>query len=540
MTQRPSVALSLGAALALAACAAPVSGGPAQQPAPASAQEPAAAQAAAGSTDAAVRRAAATITPEDLRSRIAFLASDAMRGRDTPSRELNIVAEAVIDHHRRLGLEPAGENGTYLQWYPFPLRGLSAAGTRLVVSGGGRQQTLQLGRDFFTRGGTAREVTGGLVYVGKGTEASFGGEGAMRERIAVAALPGRWTSAWRTERNRQVSEARRAGASALIHVLDAAWTADSVAKYAKAAEEPGRVLGGTVAFPEFFVTQAAARRMFAAGNLAFEAAWTRGQSGDVEPVALSGVRVTAAAPFREFDQAMAPNVAAVLRGSDPALRDEYVVVSAHMDHIGVTRPAPADGDSINNGADDDASGTSGIMEVAEALASMPTRPRRSVVFLHVSGEEKGLLGSEWYSDHPTLPLRQIVANINVDMIARNSPDSIVVIGKTYSTMGPQVNAIRERHPELNLVAADDIWPDERFFFRSDHFNFARKEVPSIFFFSGVHEDYHQPSDELEKIDADKAARVARFVFYLAHDVANADQRPQWDPKGLEEVRAMVR
>ena len=215
-------------------------------------------------------------------------------------------------------------------------------------------------------------------------------------------------------------------------------------------------------------------------------------------------------------------------------------MSAHMDHIGVTRPAPPDGDSINNGADDDASGTAGLMEISEALASMPTRPRRSVVFLHVSGEEKGLLGSEWYSDHPTLPLRQIVANVNVDMIARNANDSIVVIGKEYSTMGPQVNAIRARHPELNLVAADDIWPEERFFFRSDHFNFARKEVPSIFFFSGVHEDYHRPSDEVEKIDADKAARVSRFVYYLVHEVANADQRPQWDPKGLEEVRALVR
>jgi Zn-dependent M28 family amino/carboxypeptidase len=536
MSQRPSVALSLGAALALAACAAPVSGVPAQQPAPGAAPASATPAASAGS---AVARAAATITREDILSRVSFLASDAMRGRDTPSRELNIVAEALIDHHRRLGLEPAGENGTYYQWYPFPLRGLSAAGARLEVAGGGTRQSLRLGRDFFTRGGTTADVSGALVYVGKGTQASFGGEGALRDRIAVAALPGRWTSAWRVERNRQASEARRAGATALIHVLDATWTADSIAKYAEAAAEPSRVLGGTVAYPQFFVTQAAARRMFTAGSLAFEAAWTRGQAGDVEPMALSGVRVTAAAPFRDVDQAVAPNVAAVLRGRDPALRDEYVVVSAHMDHIGVSR-TPVNGDSINNGADDDASGTAGLMEIAEALASMPTRPRRSVVFLYVSGEEKGLLGSEWYSDHPTLPLRQIVANVNVDMIARNATDSIVVIGKTYSTMGPMVNAIRERHPELNLVAADDIWPEERFFFRSDHFNFARKEVPSIFFFSGVHEDYHRPGDEVEKIDADKAARVSRFVYYLVHEVANADARPQWDPKGLAEVRAMVR
>jgi Zn-dependent M28 family amino/carboxypeptidase len=537
MSQRPSVALSLAAALALSACAAPVSGVPARQPAAGTATA-AADPASAAPGASGVARGAATITREDILSRISFLASDAMRGRDTPSRELNIVAEALIDHHRRLGLEPAGENGTYYQWYPFPLRGLSAAGARLEVAGGGTRQSLRLGRDFFTRGGTTADVSGSLVYVGKASPASAA-EGTLRDRIAVAALPGRWTSAFRVERNRQAAQVQRAGARAIIHVLDASWTADSIAKYAASAAEPSRVLGGTTAFPQLFVTQAAARRMFTAGNLAFEAAWTRGQSGDVEPMTLSGVRVTAALPFRELDQAVAPNVVAVLRGSDPALRDEYVVVSAHMDHIGVSR-TPVNGDSINNGADDDASGTAGLMEIAEALASLPTRPRRSVVFLYVSGEEKGLLGSEWYSDHPTLPLRQIVANVNVDMIARNAPDSIVVIGKTYSTMGPQVNAIRERHPELNLVAADDIWPDERFFFRSDHFNFARKEVPSIFFFSGVHADYHRPSDEVEKIDADKAARVSRFVYYLVHEVANADQRPQWDPAGLEEVRAMVR
>ncbi|HEX2190203.1 MAG TPA: M28 family peptidase [Longimicrobiaceae bacterium] len=531
MTQRPSVALSFCAALALQACAAPAYAPPAQASAPQ--QAPAQAQ------GTAAEQAAATITPADILSRITFLASDAMRGRDTPSRELNIVAEALIDHHRRLGYEPAGENGTYHQWYPFPLRGLTASGARLVVTSSRGDQTLRLGRDFFTRGGTTADVSGPLVYVGKGTREAFGAEGALRERIAVTALPGRWSSPWRVERNRQVSEARRAGALALVHVLDATWTADSIAKYAEQAAEPFRTLGGTVGFPEFFVTQDAARRMFTAGNVAFQAAWSQAESGEARQLPLSGVRVTAGAPFRDLDRAVAPNVVAVLRGSDPALRDEYVVVSAHMDHIGVSS-TPVNGDSINNGADDDASGTAGLMEIAEALASMPTRPRRSVVFLYVSGEEKGLLGSEWYSDHPTLPLPQIVANVNLDMIARNSPDSIVVLGKEYTSMGPLVNRIRDQHPELQLVAADDIWPEERFFFRSDHFNFVRKEVPAIFFFSGVHEDYHRPSDEVEKVDEDKAARVSRLVFYLVNEVANADQRPQWDPEGLAEVRAMVR
>src|SRR5690606_2128007 len=148
-----------------------------------------------------------------------------------------------------------------------------------------------------------------------------------------------------------------------------------------------------------------------------------------------------------------------------------------------------------------------LLEVAEAFASLPTSPRRSIIFLHVSGEEHGLLGSRHYSDNPTVPVASIVANLNVDMIARNSPDSIVAIGKDYSSLGGLVEAVGERHPEIGLVVSDDLWPEERFFYRSDHFNFARLEIPSLFFFAGVHEDYHQPSDEPDTIDAEKASRV---------------------------------
>jgi Zn-dependent M28 family amino/carboxypeptidase len=211
-----------------------------------------------------------------------------------------------------------------------------------------------------------------------------------------------------------------------------------------------------------------------------------------------------------------------------------------MDHVGVGRPVR--GDSIYNGADDDASGTSALLEVAEALASMEPsmRPRRSIIFLAVSGEEKGLLGSEYYSDHPTVPLQSIVANVNMDMIGRNARDTIVVIGKNYSSLGPLVERIAAENRQLvGLSAADDRWPRERFFFRSDHFNFARKEIPAIFFFAGVHEDYHEPSDEVERLDVDKAARVARIIFLTTYSIATDPQRPQWTTAGLAEVRRMT-
>ncbi len=241
-------------------------------------------------------------------------------------------------------------------------------------------------------------------------------------------------------------------------------------------------------------------------------------------------------PLRPRNQ-MAPNVVAIFPGADPTLRNEYVVLSAHMDHVGVGRPVR--GDSIYNGADDDASGTSALLEVAEAFASLQQRPARSILFLAVSGEEKGLLGSEYFSDHPTVPIGSIVANVNIDMIGRNAPGDIVVIGKNYSSLGPLVERMAAQNPRLGLAASDDRWPEERFFFRSDHYNFARKEIPSIFFFAGTHEDYHQPSDHVERLDVDKAARVSRLVFLTTHAIATDPQRPQWTPSGLREIRRMT-
>ncbi|HYW08540.1 MAG TPA: M20/M25/M40 family metallo-hydrolase, partial [Longimicrobium sp.] len=417
------------------------------------------------------------------------------------------------------------------------LRRLSSAQSRFEVSGGGAAQTLQMGRDFYTMGGTAQPVSGEMVYAGRGTGPAVAA-GSMAGRVAVMSLPGGYSRAWRTERNQQRNAARRAGASAVVHVLERGWTADSIAKYGAASTNPGRTLGGEVAYPQLFVTHEAASRMFTAAGSPLDRMWTRGAAASFRPVALRGLTASVALPQEALDNGRAPNVIAILPGSDPVLRNEYVVLSAHMDHVGVG--APVNGDSIFNGADDDASGTTALLEVAQAFANLRERPRRSIVFVHVSGEEKGLLGSEWYSDHPTVPLAGMVANINVDMIGRNSPDSVVVIGKNYSTLGQVANRVGAAHPELRLTLSDDIWPEERFFFRSDHFNFARKEVPSIFFFSGVHADYHQPSDEVEKVDTDKAARISRMVFYIANEIANAPERPRWDPKGLEEVRALTR
>jgi len=248
---------------------------------------------------------------------------------------------------------------------------------------------------------------------------------------------------------------------------------------------------------------------------------------------LAGLDITLSINLRE-QMISAPNVVAILDGSDPELKDEYVVFSGHMDHVGMGSP-DANGDSIFNGADDDASGTIAVVEIAEAMVALPSPPKRSMVFLLVSGEEKGLWGSEWFADNPTVPIEQLVANLNTDMVGRNWPDTIVAIGKEHSDLGQTLNRVNGDHPELRMTAIDDIWPDERFYFRSDHYNFARKGVPILFFFNGTHEDYHGRDDEPDRIDAEKAARIARLVFYLGVDIGNAPERPKWNPESYARI-----
>ena len=194
-----------------------------------------------------------------------------------------------------------------------------------------------------------------------------------------------------------------------------------------------------------------------------------------------------------------------------------------------------DGDSIYNGADDDASGTTAVLEIAEAYASLAIKPKRSMIFLLVSGEEKGLWGSAYFAANPPVPIDRMVADLNVDMVGRNWPDTIVAIGMDYSDLGETLRLVNGAHPELGMIAIDDIWPEERFFFRSDHYNFARQGVPILFFINGTHEDYHGRDDEVDRIDVDKATRISQLIFYLGYELASRPESPRWDPARRREV-----
>jgi Zn-dependent M28 family amino/carboxypeptidase len=237
------------------------------------------------------------------------------------------------------------------------------------------------------------------------------------------------------------------------------------------------------------------------------------------------------------------NVVAVFKGSDPVLKNEYVAVGAHYDHVGIG--VPINGDAIYNGADDDGSGTTAVLAMAEALAKNSLRPKRSVLLVWHCGEEKGLWGSKYFTQYPTVPLSSVVAQLNIDMIGRSrqegdtnpanknltGPNEIYVIGSKM--MSTELGALSERVNQsyLNLTLNykyDDPADPERFFFRSDHYNYAQKGIPIIFYFDGVHEDYHRPGDEASKIDYQKMERVTRTIYMTLWEIAGAPQRPRVD------------
>jgi Zn-dependent M28 family amino/carboxypeptidase len=236
---------------------------------------------------------------------------------------------------------------------------------------------------------------------------------------------------------------------------------------------------------------------------------------------------------QKIERIEAENVLAFIEGSDPVLKNEVVVVSAHYDHVGIING------QIHNGADDDASGTAAAMEIGEAFNQARKEGKgvkRSVLVLHVSGEEKGLLGSEWYSDHPVYPLNTTVCDLNIDMIGRIDPEHkdsnyVYLIGsdKLSTDLHKISEQCNQAHTNLVLDYTFNS-PDDpnRFYYRSDHYNFAKHNIPVIFYFSGVHEDYHKPGDDAHKILYNKMETITRLVFHTAWNVANRDERLKVD------------
>ena len=482
----------------------------------------------AAQSPASVQRAVRSIVPDDIKRRIGIIADDSMRGRDTPSPELEKVATYIAGEFRRFGLKPGGDNGSFLQRYSLDRVQFVAESSSAFVHGGG-DATLVYGRDFaFTDNMfESGDYAGDLVLLT--------GTMAVPTQMDTAALAGKMLVVTARVRNRadrqRLFSWRPAGLIIMSSISDSLW-AMSVERTSRAQlRDPSRKPGTLVVVT---VRSAALAPVLTTLGVDSTAVQKAAQSGaPLAARALAGAQFHVHARIRTVDHSSAPNVVGILEGSDPRLKREYVVLSAHMDHVGVGRPV--NGDSIYNGADDDASGTIAVVEAAEAFSQLQPRPKRSIIFLTVSGEEKGLWGSAYFADHPPVPIADIVADLNTDMVGRNWKDTIVVIGKEHSDLGATLNRVGAAHPELGMQPIDDIWPQESFYTRSDHYNFARKGVPILFFFNGTHPDYHRPSDSVDKIDAEKESRIVKLVFYLGLDVANAADRPKWNPDSYSRI-----
>jgi hypothetical protein len=490
---------------------------------------------ATAAAQSALERAAATITEAEYLERVGVIAHDSMHGRDTPSPGLEKTAAWIASELRSFGLRGGAADGGFLQRYP--LRSLVVDLEASGLSGGARR--LAYGADLMPLFGAdgSGEATAGLLLVSGTRDLGRAlADNAVRAQHAVLVLPANAPGVDQ-EALRYALTLRNAGAASVLvtsNADDASWSAN-----AARSVEPSVARGwesqsfGPGPFRPILVVRTSALTDLLRGRgVDLAALQARGaEAARVDRV--PGLTLTLTQRNRE-EEVTAPNVVGILEGSDPALRNEYVVFSAHMDHVGIGAP-DQQGDSIFNGADDDASGTIAVVEIAEAMASLPTPPRRSMLFLLVSGEEKGLWGSEYFAANPSVPASQMVANLNMDMVGRNWPDTIVAIGKEHSDLGATLERVNAAHPELGMTAIDDLWPEESFYTRSDHYNFAVKGVPILFFFNGTHADYHGRDDEPDRIDGEKAARIARLVFYLGAEIGNADARPAWNPDSYARI-----
>ncbi|HEV8599653.1 MAG TPA: M28 family peptidase, partial [Gemmatimonadales bacterium] len=448
----------------------------------------------------AIQRAAGSITAADIRRRIFVIAHDSMGGRATPSPGLSKTANYIAGEFQRFGLKPGGDAGTYLLKYPiYQKRVLAEQSTVRFGNAGGQRAATTLGTGAaLLFGPTGKLARGEVVLVGGALLPDSIKPADVKDRIVV------YVPSPSDERLNPVSigalrRLNETGAAGVVMVVGA----DSVfAEYAK-RQALSRTLVGDAAssgMPVLALLERAITRQVP--EAAEQFAQLRAAAASVVQV-MQDWNSEIALRDSTLTVNYAPDVVGILEGSDPVLKHEYVVFSAHMDHIGTSgqpgaQCSPVGTDHICNGADDDASGTVGVIELAEAFSQPGARPRRSLIFLTVSGEEQNLWGSEWFVRHPPVPLPQIVADLNADMIGRNWKDTVVAIGKEHSDLGSTLDWVNAAHPELHMVAIDDRWPEESFYTRSDHYNFARSGVPILFFFNGVHADYHRPSDSPDK------------------------------------------
>ena len=522
------------------------------------------------------------ITAADLQTRLYRFADDSMQGRllGTPGNVKGV--EYIAAEVRRLGLEPAGENGTYFPTLPLMDRSVDTTAT---ITAGGR--AFHAWGDFIPRdqGPGQRSIDGVPVIYGGDFADSTGRLPADQAvgKFVVLVFSGTIQGNPPGVPNRGLVNSKYPEAAGIAIVARDSMPSDQVLGFT----QPSQIILFDDPQPApsyFYITRAMAEALMGGPLGALHA----GAAGRPAQGSATFKNVPAPNPAR--------NVVAILRGTDPTLKGEFVAVGAHNDHIGMGQPVAHDSqyvvnhlyrlqgadddpvdhlsdsqatrvnailagirrsthgasarpDSIYNGADDDGSGSMGVLEIAERLATARVKPKRSIIFVWHVGEEEGLFGSQWFTDHPTVPRDSIVAQLNVDMIGRGdagdvtgitkdsakihgNPDYVQLVGsrRISTQLGDMAEALNRQaaHPLKFDYALDANGHPSNIYCRSDHYEYARYGIPIIFFTTGGHADYHQVSDEPQYIDYPHYARVANFIADLAMHVADNPTRPAID------------
>jgi Peptidase family M28 len=463
-----------------------------------------------------------------LRRDLSRLADDSMRGRNTPSPELDRAAAYVAGEFRAAGLKPAGDRGRFTQRYPIADAVVDPGAT--VILPGGRR--LQQGRDFllYYDHNAPSRVTAPLVVLSGDLEDSSAAKLDLQGSILLLVPGSTPQGGLPTTMGRMLGNVM---GSNPYGILIAAELGDSAAGEIRGDQtavnrrldlDPAVMSGGQRYSHAILVVPPATLSSALAG-LGVHLPPASHPGDTLVVLRPPKATVTIETPHRNVARFTAANVVGMVEGSDPKLRGEYVVLSAHLDHLGVGKP-DAKGDSIYNGADDNAAGSTALLALARALSRGEVRPKRSMLLVATSGEEQGMWGSDYFASHPPVPFHRIVADINIDGIGRPArTDSLAIVGGDSTDLGRIIRDIAASRPDLRLAAGDFV---PEFYRRSDNINFARRGVPSVSLFSGgLLPYYHTPADQLEVIDFDWVRRVTELALEVSLAVANRPERPQW-------------
>ena len=520
---------------------------------------------------AAAEVATKAIHPEELRSHIRFLADSLLQGRAPGTPGYDIAARYVATELEGMGLKP-GVSGSWFQAIPFEKAVTDTAASSVTLTSNGKEQKLVDAKDYvlFTwfaspaqkNGGQAEsDVSAPVVFVGFGVTApdqhydDYAGVDVRGKIVAkIYGAPSSFPSTERAYYSDGIVKAKNAVAHGAVGVLDV-MLAEDWKRYPWEWLVPQIQVGemhwlnkNSVPhdfFPELrggaLLSQQGAELLFAGAPKTLEQVFDTAKAGKPQAFALPvsvHIHTTAAQSVIQSS-----NIVAELKGSDPVLRDQYVVYTAHVDHLGIC-PA-VDGDNVCHGALDNASGTSAVLEIARAYATLPIPPKRSMLFVFVTGEELGLLGSDYFAHFPTVPLKSIVANVNID----GTPGSyfpmkdVVALGGEHSTLGEEVAAAAK---VMGYEVSPDPMPEEVGFIRSDQYSFVLRGVPAVDIEDGVKSTdpkingfevikkwlvtrYHTPLDNIEQpIDFDSMAKGTVMDFLVGYQVAQHTAVPEWN------------